>query len=75
MSSQDQDNLIHVWMDGDLSTSTGTDPCQNDWAASSGVEIINKINRFMTQKKTDEQTGHSQLQKHIPGNLVAASWK
>lgn len=62
MSSQDQDNLIHVWMHGDPSTSSGTDSCQNDGAASSRVEIINKINRFMAQKKTDEQTGCLQLQ-------------
>lgn len=66
MSSQDQDNLIHVWMDGDPSTSSGTDACQDDWAALSGVEIINKINRFMAQQKTDEQTGHRQLQSASP---------
>lgn len=53
-------------MDGDPGTSSGTDSCQNDWAASSGVEIINKINRFITQKKTDEQTGRIQLQGAWP---------
>lgn len=53
-------------MDGDPGTSSGTDPCQNDWAASSGAEIINKINRFIIQKKTDEQTGRLQLQGTSP---------